>query len=302
MSILGNGNVGIGTASPGVKLHVVGDIQLDDSAPFLLFKETGANKDMQFKLQTDGRLSLLNDNGTTEVLTVSQSGNIGIGTSTPAVPLEIYSTTDEHLRINNPDGGWNFINFNHAGTTEAFVGTNGDEEVILGSTPNNPIAFYVQNAIRAKITNATIQPGSDDAITLGTAALRFSDVFATQTTTGGIFETGLKTEKIGDNPTGTIVSWKEDGLVPCDKNEDELVMGVIKKGKDEPIVLGAEPVLVTGKVNVGDYIVTSDKIGHGKSVKRGYLLKKNLFGKVIAQALESCDGDSNLIKCMIRKM
>ena len=79
-------------------------------------------------------------------------------------------------------------------------------------------------------------------------------------------------------------------------------MGVIKKGKDEPIVLGAEPVLVTGKVNVGDYIVTSDKIGHGKSVKRGYLLKKNLFGKVIAQALESCDGDSNLIKCMIRKM
>ena len=63
-----------------------------------------------------------------------------------------------------------------------------------------------------------------------------------------------------------------------------------------------EPVLVTGKVDVGDYIVTSDKIGHGKSVKRGYLLKKDLFGKVIAQALESCDGDSNLIKCMIRKM
>ena len=84
-------------------------------------------------------------------------------------------------------------------------------------------------------------------------------------------------------------------------NEDELVMGVIKEGKDEPIVMGAEPVLVTGKVNVGDYIVTSDKIGHGKSVKRGYLLKKDLFGKVI-ESLESCDGDSNLIKCMIRKM
>jgi len=150
--------------------------------------------------------------------------------------------------------------------------------------------------------DGTIAPESDDSSNLGSASLRWADVFAVQTTTGGVFETGLRTKKIGDNPTGTIVSWDEDGLVPCDKNEDELVMGVIKNGKDEPIVLGAEPVLVTGKVNVGDYIVTSDKIGHGKSVKRGYLLKKNLFGKVIAQALEGCDGDSNLIKCMIRKM
>ena len=151
--------------------------------------------------------------------------------------------------------------------------------------------------------DGTIAPETDDDANLGATSLRWADVFAVQTTVGGIFEANLKTEKIGDNPTGTIVSWEEDGLVPCDKNEDELVMGVIKKGKDEPIVLGAEPVLVTGKVNVGDYIVTSDKIGHGKSVKRGYLLKKDLFGKVIAQALEkSDDSESCLIKCMIRKM
>ena len=146
-------------------------------------------------------------------------------------------------------------------------------------------------------------PGLDDTYNLGSSSKRWADVFAVQTTTGGVFETGLKTEKIGDNPTGTIVSWRGDGLVPCDSNEDELVMGVIKQGKDEPIVLGAEPVLVTGKVNIGDYIVTSNKVGHGKSNNRGYLLKKDLFGKVIAQALEkSDDSDSCLIKCMIRKM
>ena len=172
-----------------------------------------------------------------------------------------------------------------------------------GNRDSNKIVVPDNTFIQLGGSSTTlIRPSVDNQATLGTAALRFSDVFAVQTTTGGVFETGLRTEKIGDNPTGTIVSWEEDGLVPCDKNEDELVMGVIKKGKDEPIVLGAEPVLVTGKVNVGDYIVTSDKIGHGKSVKRGYLLKKDLFGKVIAQALESCDGDSNLIKCMIRKM
>ena len=81
-----------------------------------------------------------------------------------------------------------------------------------------------------------------------------------------------------------------------------MVMGVIKQGKDEPIVLGAEPVLVTGKVEEGDYIVTSEVVGHGKAAKEGYIFKKNLFGKVIAQALEAAEGDSSLIKCMIRKM
>ena len=40
----------------------------------------------------------------------------------------------------------------------------------------------------------------------------------------------------------------------------------------------------------------------GKKLENGYLLKKEMFGKVIAQALENASGNSSLIKCMIRKM
>ena len=145
-------------------------------------------------------------------------------------------------------------------------------------------------------------PSSDTVGTLGTATRRFEDVFSVQTTTGGVFEVGLRTKDIGKLETGTIVSWKDGKCIPCYKSEDNMVMGVIKQGKDEPIVLGAEPVLVTGKVEEGDYIVTSDVAGHGKAAKEGYIFKKNLFGRVIAQALESAEGDSSLIKCMIRKM
>ena len=112
----------------------------------------------------------------------------------------------------------------------------------------------------------------------------------------------MRTKDIGKLETGTIVSWKDGKCIPCCKSEDNMVMGVIKQGKDEPIVLGAEPVLVTGKVEEGDYIVTSEVVGHGKAAKEGYIFKKNLFGRVIAQALESAEGDSSLIKCMIRKM
>jgi hypothetical protein len=94
-----NSRVGVNVTSPLVALHVSGDIQLDDSAPFLLFKETGSNKDMQFKLQTDGRMSLLNDNAATEVLTVLQDNSVGIGTASPTELLEVEKDQNAHTVI-----------------------------------------------------------------------------------------------------------------------------------------------------------------------------------------------------------
>jgi len=193
------------------------------------------------------------------------------------------------------------------GADNTIIGANADASAVGGINQtvigHNATGLQDNSVVLGNTSVTAWLPPDDNGVDLGSASYRFSDVFAVQTTVGGIFEANLKTKSIGDNLTGTIVSWKEDKLIPCNKSEDELVMGVIKNGKDEPIVLGAEPVLVTGKVKVGDYIVTSDKLGHGKSVKRGYLLKKDLFGKVIAQALEkSDDSESCLIKCMIRKM
>lgn len=150
--------------------------------------------------------------------------------------------------------------------------------------------------------SGTMAPTGDAVHALGSEINRFADFHAVQSTIGAFFESGLKTKGMGKNETGTIVVWKNGTLVPCNKESDEFVMGVVKKGKDEPIILGAETILVTGKVEEGDYIVTSEKTGHGKATKRGWILKADLFGKVIAQALESANGESSLIKAMIRKM
>jgi hypothetical protein len=331
----GGQKFGIGTSSPGVALEVIGDISgsatSTGSFGMLSLNNGGAQIAGGYTLNVKGHMtgsSLSVGSGVT-----LRDGALSIYNGGAQV-IQLRHDTDQELVFRNANNAKNKLVLTDtkisgsATSTGSFGelkvrGSGADKISLFGNTTqninfgdtdpdigkisydhnNNVLEFFANNTkILRVLGSGFITPGSDEGATLGFSSLRFSDVFAVQTTVGGIFEANLKTEKIGDNPTGTIVSWDEDGLVPCDKNEDELVMGVIKQGKDEPIVLGAEPVLVTGKVNVGDYIVTSDKIGHGKSVKRGYLLKKDLFGKVIAQALESCDGDSNLIKCMIRKM
>jgi hypothetical protein len=150
----------------------------------------------------------------------------------------------------------------------------------------------------------TLVPQGDALRTIGAPENRWLDIYAQQTTVGAVFETGLTTEGIGKYPTGTIVIWESGKVIPCTTKEDNRVVGATLEGKDQPIILGAEYVLVTGKVNEGDWIVTSDFIGHGcaAQTKTRFGFKRDLFGKVIGQALENADGESNLIKCFIKKL
>jgi len=93
--------------------------------------------------------------------------------------------------------------------------------------------------------------------------------------------------------------------VPCKTKHDNLVQGVIKHGKDEPVVMGAEPVLITGKIKEGDFITTSNKEGHGmkyKPKKKYLLVEQYEPGVIIAQALEDGKGESYTIKAMVRKI
>ena len=148
--------------------------------------------------------------------------------------------------------------------------------------------------------SGSISSVGDSIHTLGTATNRYQELFAAQTTIGAFCESGLKTDGIGKYPDGTVVVWRNGALVPCDKSGDSMVQGVIKHGKDEPIVLGSEYILVTGKVKEGDYIITSKISGYGKAAK--WYNRK--FGRVIAQALENTKDNEkfSLIKAMIQNL
>jgi hypothetical protein len=195
------------------------------------------------------------------------------------------------------------IQFDH--TTNSFKFVEGGVNMMLIDTSGNVSLPQGNLNITGSInvSGSVLPVGDNSAVQdIGSSSKRWNDVFAVQTTVGAVFETGLRSKGIGKEETGTIVVWRNGKLVPCDTSEDTMVMGVVKQGKDEPIVMGAEPVLVTGDVKEGDFITTSTKQGHGKKLESGYLLKKEMFGKVIAQALEDSTGESSLIKCMIRKM
>lgn len=93
---------------------------------------------------------------------------------------------------------------------------------------------------------------------------------------------------------GDVLVWDNDRLKLCESDSSSLVMAVASH-RGMPCVIGAEPVKVTGKVETGDFLVTSDIKGRARSEKNPKI------GTVIAQALESSEGDAT-IKAMIRKL
>ncbi len=150
LTIRDNGNVGIGTAAPGSKLHVKGALRLSGatsgyvglapaaaagSTTYTLPAADGTNG---YALTTNGSgvLSWTSAGGWTDggtsMYTTTLSDNVGIGTATPGAKLDILGpTSSDQLRITNTaifyykigrSGGTGFLDFQ--GTQAGFTGYN----------------------------------------------------------------------------------------------------------------------------------------------------------------------------------
>ena len=94
---------------------------------------------------------------------------------------------------------------------------------------------------------------------------------------------------------GDVLVWGQNGLEKCKEKNSALVVGVSDK-RGIPIVLGAEPIKVWGKVRKGDVLVTSKHEGYAEVDNQ-----ETRRGTAIAIAMENSDGDENIIMAMINK-
>jgi hypothetical protein len=116
--------------------------------------------------------------------------------------------------------------------------------------------------------------------------------------TGAIIEANLplpvEHQQLFNEGDVLCLSAKSYELELCTTANDRLVQAVANSN-GQAIVMGAEPIKVTGEVRVGDILVTSPIPGHA-------MVNNNPTpGAVIGQALEEFSGESGLIQAMIRK-
>ena len=97
------GNLGIGTISPDSQLHVVAagspSIRVTDTTNTVTGKFQADNSVGKVGTQTNHSFQLFSNN--TTALTIDTSQNVGIGTDSPTVALEVYGSADQQIRIDS---------------------------------------------------------------------------------------------------------------------------------------------------------------------------------------------------------
>lgn len=247
------GYVGIGTTSPQWQLQV--NSQGVESVLQLSATSSTGSGDLDGLLlginSTRGNLTNMENTGlflgnaSTGGINISSSGNIGIGTATPAQHLHQYgSGSDEVVRVQNSSSTFSSVELVRGGTSwKLSAGPNSGDFNIISSTDG-----FVTPANRFQFWTNYFIPTTDNSVQFGGSANRWSTIYAGN----GVINTSDAREKsnisnlnygIADVMKLRPVSftWKEHpkwgtklGLIA--QEVKEVVGEVVVHGNVEPIV------------------------------------------------------------------
>jgi hypothetical protein len=149
ITVLDNGNVGIGTTNPTGKLTIQrASAGADTDINYL--NEVGAGPRARIRFGgTNEELSFWTNGGTlTEKMRITSAGNVGIGTDNPLREMVLYRASGEvHFKLANATTG--------QGITDGFdMAIDGSGGAYLINRENQPMHFFTNGTEKMRITSA----------------------------------------------------------------------------------------------------------------------------------------------------
>lgn len=171
--ITSGGNVGIGTSSPGATLHIVTPTGVNFQNAIRFEKAGGFGEVNLENYYTSGsNYGFGVDVAGTTMMVVNNSGNVGIGTTSPASILDITGSTPTLTINRNGGSAINTINFNSFGTNYGSIisnGGSGEQRYSIGPSVGwgGYHTFYTDTAERIRITSTGQMIVGDISMTYG---------------------------------------------------------------------------------------------------------------------------------------
>ena len=144
--------LGVGTASPASKLHISGDantrLQIDaTTTQGIFFTKAGADNGT-FRVDTDGNFEFYTKT-VSQAMVLTAAGNVGIGTTSPAVKLEVRGS-GQILRVSDGTTGASIY------SASGLFGFNNQtgEDGMFGSTASHYLYFATNGSERMRIDSS----------------------------------------------------------------------------------------------------------------------------------------------------
>jgi len=193
-SVFIDGNVGIGTTGPNAKLNVVGETYIEQSAGgySMSLYPTGNNARLGFysAAQFDiGTITNYGGGGWSSKVTVLNNGNVGIGTTGPSGPLEVFAQSASYgadVTASETISGTFTAGNGSAALIDDNTGTSGADSSGLNANTNFKIDFGAGDA--KHIRKLTIsKDGTFGFANAATMKLEYSDNDSSWTQAGSNF-------------------------------------------------------------------------------------------------------------------